>query len=353
MHVHINNDNELFLFIAHGVTTVQNTWGYNGWKFRIMGFPYQLKMREDIKQGKILGPTIYTAGSILEGEPLTHPFMKKIMTPEAGEKEVVDQKNSGYDFIKVYDNLDSSTYNAIVKKASELKIPVKGHVPFAVGIDNTLKSGQISIDHLTGYIDPDAADFLIPENSIEKYAELTKKAGVWNCPTIVIWQKRGLDEKKIDEMANHPGMKHLSFMQKIFLRISINELNKSIKYKGDYNKRITEINYKMVNALHKAGAKLLLGTDSGNPFVFPGWSVHEELQYLVNAGLSPYESIKTATVNPAEHLGKLHEFGTIEPGKNADLVLLDKNPLNDIANISKISGVMIKGVWLSGTELKK
>jgi len=351
MHVHINNKKDLILFLVHGVTTVQNMWGYEGFRLKLMGFPSQLKLRDKIAQCKILGPAIYTAGPILEGEPLTQPFMKKIKKAENGSKEVIAQKNEGYDFIKVYDHLDKETYDSIIQTAKQQKIPVKGHVPFSVSIEHVLKSGQNSIEHLTGYIDPDAARFLIPEDSIDVYSQKTQEAGVWNCPTVVIWQKRGLDKQKIKELEKHPGMKYLSFMQHLFLKMSIKALNESITYEGDYTKKIAELDYKMIKALNSAGAKLLPGTDCGNPFVFPGWSLHEELQHFVNAGLTPFEAIQAGTKNAAESLGKLDEFGTIEAGKRADLILLKENPFQDISNISKIAGVMVRGLWFSKKEI--
>ncbi len=351
MHVHINNEKDLILFLVHGVTTVQNMWGYESLILKFMGFPSQLKLRGNIAQGNMLGPTIYTSGPILEGKPLTHPFMKKIIAPEKGSCEVISQKNKGYDFIKVYDHLDKDVYRSIVQTAKQQNIPIKGHVPFSIGIDGALASGQISIEHLTGYIDPDAAQFLISEDAIDLYAKKTQEAGVWNCPTMVIWQKRGLSEEKIEELEKHPGMKYLSFMQHFFLKKSIKALNESITYEGDYVGRITELDYKMINALHNAGAKLLLGTDCGNPFVFPGWSLHEELQNFISAGLTPYEAIKAGTKNAAEHLGKSDEFGTVEVGKRADLILIDDNPLKDVSNVKKISGVMVGGMWFSKQEL--
>lgn len=350
MHVHINSEVDLFLFISHGVTTVQNMWGYDNFRLRMMGFPDQLKLRDKINRGELLGPTIYTSGPILEGEPLTQPFMKKVLDKKKAIGQVIAQKQKGYDFIKVYDHLNESSYYSIINTANELDMPVKGHVPVSVGIDGILSSGQISIDHLTGYIDPDAAEFIIPEDLIHEYATRSQEAGIWNCPTMVIWQKR-VPLEKISEMEKHPGMLYLNFMQRFFLKMSIKALQKSITYEGDYTSRMKEIDFKMVKSLHNAGAKLLLGTDCGNPFVFPGWSVHEELGYLVDAGLTPYEAILTGTKNAADHLGKSERFGTVETGKIADLLLVDDNPLEDVANVGKISGVMVRGAWYSKSEI--
>lgn len=350
MHVHINSEKDLLLFVAHGVTTVQNMWSYTGLP-RFMGFPNQLDFRNKINRGELLGPTIYTAGPILEGKPKTHPFMTEVKTVKKAEKAVAKQQKKGYDFIKVYDNLTVDTYTAILHAAKKLGIPVKGHVPKAVGIDGVLESSQVSIEHLTGYIDPDAAAFVIPEDMLEHYAKKTQTAGVWNCPTIVVWQKL-VPVEKTEEMKKHPGMQYLSGMQKFFLGKSIQAMHENIAYTGDdYTSRMAEIYYTMTKALHDAGAKLLLGTDAGNPFVFPGWSLHEELQYFVNAGLTPYEAIEAGTRNAAESLNKLDEFGTIAVGKRAVLILVEGNPLQDIANVDKRAGVMLRGLWLPEAQL--
>ncbi len=117
MHVHINSDKDLILFLVHGVTTIQNMWGYNGLVLKGMGFPDQLQLRNEINEGVRLGPTIYTSGPILEGDPLSQPFMKKIDTPEIGSIEVISQKSDGYDFVKVYDHLDKETYYLILQTA--------------------------------------------------------------------------------------------------------------------------------------------------------------------------------------------------------------------------------------------
>ncbi|MHA2295156.1 MAG: amidohydrolase family protein [Candidatus Hodarchaeales archaeon] len=116
---------------------------------------------------------------------------------------------------------------------------------------------------------------------------------------------------------------------------------------------VAEIYAKMIRALHAAGAGILLGTDTGNTFVFAGFAVHEELQYLVNlGGFTPYEAIRTTTINAAESLDKLDVFGTIRAGKRADMILVDENPLDDIENIKKIAGVVLRGTWIQKSHIQ-
>ena len=141
MHVHIQDENELLLLVANGVTGVRNAWGNTG-KMLKLGFPDQLALRNQIKQGTLFGPTIYTAGPVMEGSPAFHPMAEVFDTPEMARESVLWQVDQGYDFIKVYDHLSPETYQAIIETAREKDIPVVGHVPFAVGLDGVLKAGR-------------------------------------------------------------------------------------------------------------------------------------------------------------------------------------------------------------------
>ncbi len=350
-HVHIRSRNDLPQYIANGVTTVVNMWGFEGLKTKLLSVPNTLELREEVSFGDLVSPMIYTAGPILEGKPRAQPFMDEITTPEKAQVEVQKQIEAGYDFLKVYDNLSPEVYTAIIEAARQKGVNVRGHVPTAVGLNGALEQRQYSIEHLTGYIDPDTTEYLIPEIKIHSFAEKTAQAGVWNCPTLVVWQKL-VGQDKYDEMAKHPGMKHLSRWQRVFQRKAFSEMMKKIKYTSThYTKRMLEISSVIIKALHGAGARIILGTDAGNPFVFPGYSVHEELKYLVQAGLSPYEALKTATVNAAKSLGRQNVIGTITPGKRADLLLIEDNPLIDISKTSKIFGVLVEGKWFSKEDL--
>jgi imidazolonepropionase-like amidohydrolase len=351
MHVHIKEENELLLFVANGVTTVRDMWGTTGFQLRL-GFPDQLDLRERINQGQLFGPTIYAAGPIMEGPPPTMPLMPVFETPKEAEKSVVWQAAEGYDFIKVYDQLSVETYRAILEIAQEHGLPVIGHAPKQVGLDDVLTGGQVSIEHLTGYLDPDAADFVIPEDKLTYYADLTRESGVWNCPTIGIHQKLVPDEQ-IEQLERQPGMDYISPRMRVIWTLFFRGSRQNITYEGsDYPARIAEIYTRMTRALHEAGARVILGTDAGNPYVVPGFSLHDELRYLVQAGFTPYEAIEAGTRNAAEALGKLDEFGTVAEGKRADMILVEENPLEDAANVGKRAGVMLRGTWLPEAQLE-
>jgi imidazolonepropionase-like amidohydrolase len=351
MHVHVKEENDPLLFVANGVTTVRDMWGTTGFLLRL-GFPDQLVLREQIAQGQLLGPTMYVAGPIMEASPPAMPFMPVFETPEEAEESVAWQAAQGYDFVKVYDRLSVETYRAILRTAEEQSLPVIGHTPFQVGLDGVLAGGQVSIEHLTGYLDPDAADFIIPEDELAIYAEMTRESGVWNCPTIGIYQKLVPDEQ-VGELERQPGMEYVSPRMRVIWKLFLRGSRGNITYEGDdYPARIAEIYTRMTKALRDGGARVILGTDAGNPYVVPGFSLHDELGYLVQAGFTPYEAIEAGTRNGAEALGRLDEFGTVTEGKRADFILVEENPLEDVANVGKRAGVVLRGTWLPEAQLR-
>jgi imidazolonepropionase-like amidohydrolase len=352
MHVHIKDENDLLLFIANGVTTVRDLWGTTGVQL-VLGFPDQLELRQRVNQGQLLGPTLYVAGPIMEGDPATMPLMPVFRTPAEAAESVAWQKGQGYDFVKVYDNLTPETYRAIIAAAREQDLPVVGHVPWQVGLDEVLSSGQQTIEHLTGYIDADAAQFLIPEERLAEYARRTAVAGVWNSPTLGVYPLLGVAAAS-PQLEQQPGMVYIPPRLRFMWRLFHGQMIKSITYEGpDYAGRISEVNQQMTKALYDNGAQLLLGTDAGNPYLVAGFSLHRELQLMVEAGVSPYEALRAGTVNAAAALGRIDEFGIVAVGQRADLILLEGNPLDDVSLTTHRAGVMLRGHWFPEEQLQQ
>ncbi|NHJ32467.1 MAG: amidohydrolase family protein [Asgard group archaeon] len=352
MHVHTWNENELILFIVNGVTTVRN----------MGGAPLHLELRERVREGKLLGPNIITAGPVIDGSPPIWQSSLEVQDPSQLNNIIAEQKKLGYDFLKIYNNLSEEVFDSLMVLSIYYDIPVAGHVPFLVSLEKALESGISSIEHFESYglalqsDDSPYKDFFrasqsyawvyMDEEKLSNIIQKTVESGVWNCPTMVVFQKLFVKPDKVDSMLN------LSEMQYVIPQ-ALDNWGKRY-YKIELAERKDEIYYarrKLLKALHDSNANLLLGTDCGNPFTVHGFSIHEELQYLIDAGFSPYEAIKTGTVNAAEFLNASEEFGMVKTGMRADLICVDENPLEDIENVRKISGVMVRGKLLPEEEL--
>lgn len=352
MHVHIAGERDLLLFLACGVTTVRNMWGFTG-PFVRMGLANQLVLRERVRRGHLPGPDIVTAGPILDGRPAGSPFMTVVEDAVQARRAVREQADKGYDFIKVYDNLSPEAYTEVIAAARAAGLPVAGHVPTGVGIGRVLSSGQVSIEHLTGYLNYDAVSLVVPGGRLVDYARRTSEAGIWNCPSVTVFQRR-VPPGGLAANYRHAGMEHVSMGMKLFWPVQLAGFNRTLLYRGpDYGARLLDLQREVIAALHGAGAGLLAGTDAGNPFVVPGFSLLDELRYLVDAGLSPLEALRTATYNAALALGREDKAGSIAAGKRADLVLLDADPLLDIRHLGSITGVAVGGLWLPKADLQR
>lgn len=348
MHVHLSHENEdeLVLFLANGVTTVRNMWGVL----------LHLEWRKRINNGDLLGPTIYTTGPIIDGNPPLKKYYTVIETPEEAEKEVAAQKQAGYDAIKVLSNLSPEAYEAILAAAKKHNLPVYGHVPKRIGLEKAMDSGQLSFEHMNHFLDAlqssDSSDEHADPGKIPDLAARTAAKGVWVCPTLEMFRIYAADSEEIKAIRNHLSMKYVPAQR----RDAWNELERyllSDQWDSKGKKRVFDVMFRMVKGLHEAGAKLIVGTDCPIPFEVPGFSLHGELQNFVDAGITPYATIKAATRDAAEFVRALDKFGTVAVGLRADLILVKANPLEDVANVAKRVGVMVRGRWFSESELQE
>lgn len=371
MHVHLFTDDEfpdelvedeLRIMIAYGVTTI-----------RLMtGTPEQLVLRRKSAAGEIVAPAIYAASPQFTGRKSTNAH---VVTTEAEARAAVSKsKQEGYDFIKVTTYLKPEVYEAIVDEAAKQNIRVVGHADSrTVGLTRALKAKQ-QIEHLDSYLEA-----LLPESSPIKGS--VSDIYLYNPKN---WESIDyLDESKIPEVARQTvnsnpfvvptlhlfkftfgkGRSEESFMAQPDIRFYPKKvvdlwMGVSKKYLStaapiEKREKYIGIRNKLVKAIYDAGGHVMAGSDTPEWLMLYGHTLHLELVDLRDAGLSNYAALEAATRNPALFFGTLNKTGTIEKGKRANLVLLDANPLDDIANTQKRAGVMLNGKYYQQSEMNK
>jgi cytosine/adenosine deaminase-related metal-dependent hydrolase len=373
MHVHWYDAEYLPLFTANGVTGIRVMWG----------MPVSLAWRKESAAGTLQGPHLVLAGPIVDGPKPIWPGSVAAGTEAEGRQAVRKTKEEGYDFVKVYSLLPRDVYFAIADEAKKQRFPFVGHVPVSVTVREASDAGQQSMEHLYGILLACSSneerlakelavarkDFANPDRALlrrvnqqlldtydAKKAESLfakfKANGTWQVPTLTVLRSvANLDDP------NHTNDTRVKYMP--------SGVKESWNPKTDFRfknvtkedfaqqKTMFDRNLKLVGAMHRAGVSILAGTDVLNPYCFPGFSLHDELALLVKAGLSPMDALQTATRNPAAFLGREKELGTVEPGKLADLVLLDADPLADIKNTEKIANVIVNGNVVTRKALDK
>lgn len=348
------------LFLANGVTGVRDMGG---------DLEVLQQWRKDISTWKMLGPRIVMSGPMLDGPQPRFPSSIAIKTPEDGRRAVDDLKQKGADFIKLQSLIPRDAVFAIADEAKKQGITFVGHVPDSVRASEMSNAGQKSFEHLIGIFEgasPLEDEFIKGPKSESKFLStydpkraaalfaLLAKNQTWQCPTLV-WERGGnlIDQTDFahDTRAKYVPASWKDGTWKRFTEQIMHDFNTDDLAT---RKRFVEKELEVVNEMHHAGIPFLAGTDTPpGVYIFPGFSLHEELQRFVAAGFTSLEALQTATINPAKFLGMEEKVGTVEAGKFADLVMLDANPLDDIRNTQKIDAVFTNGHYLSRAALEK
>ncbi len=357
MHAHIPGgqapdslvERVLYLYISGGITTVRG----------MLGHPRHLEYRARAARGELVSPTIYTSGPSLNGN--------SVPTPEAAAKAVTEQKQAGYDFLKIHPGIKREVFDTLAATAHRAGMRFAGHVPLDVGLQRALEARYWTIDHLDGYVEAmvragsplDASQSAFFGLNLAGYADETKmaalvaatrKAGVWNVPTEVLMDNLVVGGSA-EELAARPEMRYVAPATLAQWAETKGSLIRETGATVESARRTIELRRKLIKALHAGGAGLLLGSDAPQVYNVPGFSTHRELEALVAAGLTPFQALETGTRNVAVFFGTLESTGTIENGKRADLILLDADPLADIRNTTRRSGVMLRGRWIPQSEI--
>jgi imidazolonepropionase-like amidohydrolase len=366
MHVHMvfgdwfprGKEVTLPLFIANGITGVRDMGG----ELEVLQ-----QWRKEIGAGTLIGPRMVISGPMLDGPQPRFPSSIAIKTPEDGRRAVDDLKRRGADFIKLQSLIPRDAVFAIADEARKDGITFVGHVPDSVRASEASNAGQKSFEHLIGIFEgssPLEDEFLKGSKNETKFLAtydparaaalfaLLAKNHTWQCPTLV-WERGGNVIDQTDFAKDMRAKYAPAYWKDVTWKRFTEEIEHDLNADDlATRKRFVEKELEVVNAMHRAGIPFLAGTDTPpGVYIFPGFSLHEELQRFVAAGFTPMEALQTATLNPAKFLGMDDRLGTIEKGKLADMVLLDANPLDDIRNTQKIAAVIVNGRYLSRVDL--
>jgi imidazolonepropionase-like amidohydrolase len=362
MHVHSafgdwfpgGRDIILPLFIANGVTGVRDMGG---------DIPVLMEWRKEIASGQIVGPRMVISGPMLDAYlpngKLRFPSSIAVSTPATAVAAVDSLKAQGVDFIKVQSVISHDAYLAAAAEAHKQGLPIVGHVPDKVRIQEVVEAGQKSIEHLMGIFEGCSTEedkFIKGEGNLKlllttqdqqrcgSLIKLLAQNQTWQVPTLA-WQRGGtfLDQR---DLKHDPLDKYIpAYWRDVTWRRFTDEmmpdlLRDPLALRQEYFAH----NLQMVGAMHRVGVPFMAGTDTApGVYIVPGFSLHDELANFVEAGFTPMEALQTATSNPAKFLGMEANLGSVEPGKLADFVLLTADPLEDIRNTRKISVVVENG----------
>jgi imidazolonepropionase-like amidohydrolase len=368
MHTHIYFDSTaadgtdliLPLFLANGITGVRD-----------MGSDLDavLHARDEIAAHRLLGPRMIVSGPMLDGPKSQYKAAIPIVTPEDGRKAVDMLKSRGVDFIKVQSGVPRDAYFAIAEESKRVGIEFEGHVPDAIRATEAVSAGQRTFEHLIGIFEassPDEDKYLTgkktPGMFLESYdpvreasiIQLLAKKHIWQCPTLFWergqWLVDAIDYTKDPDIA-YAGH---TWVTKDWPASQASILKSLDTDALPVREKFVEHELDIVRKLHAANVPFLAGTDTpAGVDVIPGISLHLELQRFVAAGFTPLEALQTSTLNPAEFYNRRGDYGTIQTGRIADLILLEANPLEDIANTRKIAGVVADGHYLSKDDLEQ
>lgn len=342
------------MLVAHGVTFVREM---GNWTESI------LPLRDRLNAGDALGPRMIATGAIIDGDPPVWPFSERCSTPEQGREAVARLAEAGVDQIKVYSRLKADVYNAIVEEAHARNLMAVGHIPHDITVEQAIAAGQRSCEHFErfpeliarlagkeletepfwkqyagwGYL-PD-----VDRDGLAKVLADTKAAGMVHCPTLVAF-----DGYRIASDKDQPRPAMIDLVPAAMIA-QWDQMGGGRM--ADAFTLMIQRAPELLLEMHNAGVELVCGSDLANPYLIPGQSLHLEMVKFQKAGIPAAEVLRYATIKPARFCGVDDRLGTVAVGKSASLVLLNANPLDDVANVTGIDGVFHQGRYFSRADL--
>ena len=338
----------LALYALAGVTTARG----------MLGAPMHLALRDSIADGQVFGPRLLTSGPSFNGNSVT--------SPEKAIAMVNAQKEAGYDLLKIHPGVPRVAFDSLAATANRLGIPFAGHVPLAVGLDVAITAKHSTIDHLDGFIEAmysGTAPLTAQQNGFfglgimdqldlsrfQGIVDRVRSSGVAMVPTQILTDNYANDATG-EQLTSLPEMRYWVPQQIANWRAAKNNILSQTSVTREQRLAYIALRRRFIKSLHDAGVLFLLGSDAPQLWNVPGFSTHRELDALVAAGLTPYQALRTGTVNVAKYLNEEGRSGIVRSGARADLILLDANPLQSIANSMRINGIVVNGRWIGGEE---
>src|SRR5687767_2310645 len=341
----------LSLYALAGVATARG----------MLGAPMHLALRDSIAAGQRLGPRLLTSGPSFNGNSATSPGATAAM--------VRDQKAAGYDLLKIHPGVPRDAFDSLAAVANALRIPFAGHVPLEIGLDAALTSKYSTIDHLDGIVEamyagpqpltPQVNGFfglgIMPQLDQSRFGAIVNRvraSGVAMVPTQILMDNYANDATG-DELTSLPEFRYWVPQQVAAWRNNKNNYLAGAPVSREQRQEFIALRRRLIKTLYDGGVPFLLGSDAPQLWNVPGFSAHRELGALVAAGLTPYQALRTGTVDVAKFMGEEGRSGVVRVGARADLMLLDANPLDAIANSLRINGVVVNGRWIGPAERER
>ncbi len=330
------------LLIANGITGVREMWG---------NMPAFVEIPKRSQQEGLLSPDVYLSGDLLDGNPPCFPAGSLVVTtPDEAVAAVKKQIDQHVDFIKVYSMLTEESFMAIANEAKKRNITFAGHIPNRVSIYKAIEAGMSSSEHLYGFLNAcssvdtsnEALISTFSEKRFDSICSVLAKSSMWLCPTLTVNRAMSYLNDSIFINDNR-----IAYLPEYIINIWNQKMNPYSKSQIDNFANSARVRYlfelSLIGKMNEKGVKFIAGTDFPNPYVFPGFSLHDELSLMVKGGMPTLDALRSATINPAIFMNKKADFGSVEVGKLASLVLLNKNPLENIENTKTIEIVIIQG----------
>ncbi|MXX96463.1 MAG: amidohydrolase family protein [Rhodothermaceae bacterium] len=341
MHGHIPRPDEpeqytedvLFLYVANGITTVRGMLGAEG----------QLELRQRANNSELIAPNLYLAGPSFNGS--------SVNSPEQAVAMARSQVAEGWDLLKVHPGLTKDEFDAMARTAAEEGIRFGGHVPADVGLIHALNMDQETFDHVDGYVEYLRSQNRPEDEMLEEAIALTKEKGAWIVPTMAFWEVL-YGTIDLEDLRAYDELKYMPRTVVDYWFRAVEERQRNPGYDRAAALELIRTRMRVLRALNESEVRILMGTDSPQLFSVPGFSLHRELKRMVDAGMSNYAILDSGTRAVGEYLAHKDTFGTISEGSRADLILVDGNPLDDLAKLKELSGVMVRGNWLSRADIQ-